>query len=170
MLGRAAIAGCLVALLISAAGAQAAEMEKEPSAELEIGAAGEWSLPGSSGFGPSLALEFTPIEHWLEIETGVSPMFGGNRREWDTELIFKKPFALSGNVEMMLGAGPEWLHKTGGGDVPDSLGAVAVLDFQFWPGSQRSYGYFVEPSYGCDFGRGHEQSLGVTVGLLIGLP
>jgi hypothetical protein len=34
-----------------------------------------------------------------------------------------------------------------------------LVDFQIWP--------FPRPSYGYDFGREHEQSLGVTVGLLI---
>jgi hypothetical protein len=52
--------------------------DKEPFAVVELGAAAEWSLNGGGGsnFGPTAAVEFTPIPHWLEIETGVSPMFG----------------------------------------------------------------------------------------------
>jgi hypothetical protein len=50
--------------------------EKEPSAVIELGAAAEWGLPsGGSGFGPTAAVEFTPIKNWLEIEAGVTPLF-----------------------------------------------------------------------------------------------
>jgi hypothetical protein len=71
------------------------------------------------------------------------------------------------NVEMMVGLGPEWLRKTGGGETIDSVGAVVLLDFQIWPSPERKFGWFIEPSYGYDFGCGHEQSLGITLGLLI---
>jgi hypothetical protein len=53
------------------------------------------------------AVEFTPIKDWLEIEAGVAPMFSHGRAEWDTDLIFKKPFTLSDKVEFMIGAGPQ---------------------------------------------------------------
>jgi hypothetical protein len=54
--------------------------EKESFAELEIGAASEWSLPGGgSSLGPSAALEFTAIKDRLEIELGVSPRFGNGQ-------------------------------------------------------------------------------------------
>ena len=42
-----------------------------------------------------------------------------------------------------------------------------MLDFQIWPFPERRFGWFIEPSYGYDFGLEHEQSFGVTVGLLI---
>src|SRR5438309_7247933 len=43
--------------------------------DIEIGGAGEWSTPdGASSFGPAVAVEFTPIKDWLEIEAGVSPL------------------------------------------------------------------------------------------------
>ena len=80
--------------------------EKEPTAIIELGAAGEWGIPGASSFGPSAAVEFTPIKDWLEIEAGVAPMFSHGRTEWDTDLIFKKPFTLSDKVEFMIGVGP----------------------------------------------------------------
>jgi hypothetical protein len=44
--------------------------EKEPTAIIELGAAGEWGLPGASSFGPSAAVEFTPIKDWLELRPG----------------------------------------------------------------------------------------------------
>jgi hypothetical protein len=147
---------------------QATEKEKEALAELELGASAEWTVPGGAfGLGPSVAIEVTPIKNWLEIEVEVSPVFGGGQTEWQTELVFKKPYDLSDNVEVMPGIGPAWLYRTGHGETNSSIGAVALVDFQIWPSAERKLGWFVEPSYSYDFGREHEQSLGVTVGLLI---
>jgi len=66
---------CLVFALLVAWDVRAEE--KEPSAIIEIGGAGEWGLPGASKFGPSAAVEFTPIKDWFEIEAGISTLFGG---------------------------------------------------------------------------------------------
>jgi len=131
-------------------------------AVLEIGAVGEWGpRDGKSSFGPSVAIEVTPIEHWLEIEAGISPLRSKEGTEWEADLVFKKPFQLSNNVEFMIGAGPQWSST-------NSLGAVAVVDLMFWVTPQ--YGWFVEPSYSYAFSRGHDQNLAVNVGLLIALP
>ena len=130
-------------------------------AVLEIGAAGEWGFDGKTSFGPNLAVEVTPIEHWLEIEAGLTPLWSKDGTEWETDLVFKKPFQLSKNVEFMVGAGPQWSSTSG-------FGAVAVLDFMIWTTSQ--FGWFVEPSYSYAFSRGHDQNLAVNVGLLIALP
>jgi hypothetical protein len=166
-----AIAGS-AALLLCAAPAQAQDKDKEPSAELEIGAAGEWASPGGvSSFGPSAAVEFAPIKDRLEIELGVSPMFSRGQTQYDTGLVFKTPLPLGlpENVEILFGGGPSWLH-TVGGEVTNSLGATAQLDFEFWQLPERKIGWFVEPSYGYSFGREHEQSLGMTVGVLFAIP
>jgi hypothetical protein len=56
--------------------ARAEEKEKEPDAIVEIGGSSNWSLSGAFSFGPTAAIEFTPIENWLEIEVGTGPMFG----------------------------------------------------------------------------------------------
>jgi len=154
----------IAAPLLFAANAQAEE--KEPSAIVEIGGAGEWGLPGSSSFGPSAAIEFTPIKNWLEIEGGVSTLFGGGQTEWSADPLFKKPFTLSDQVEFMVGVGPEWTFSQDGTKI---AGEVAA-DFMFWPTPDRKYGWFVEPSYSYSFSQGHEQSLGVSVGLLIPIP
>jgi hypothetical protein len=163
-----AIAGLIAAMISLTASAQAAEKGKEAAAELELGVAAEWGLPGGGfSFGPAVGIEFTPVKDWLEVEVGTASVFGGGRTEWGTELVFKKPYSLSDKVEMMVGLGPEWLYKTGHGETTNSIGGVAVVDFQIWPFPERNLGWFIEPSYGYDFGREHEQSLGVTVGLLI---
>ncbi|MGD0332592.1 MAG: hypothetical protein ABSA90_04980 [Xanthobacteraceae bacterium] len=160
--------GLIAALLLTAGEARAEE--KEPSALIEMGGATEWDLRGGQSFGPAVAIEVTPLKDWLEIEGGVSPLFGGGHTDWNTDLVFKKPFTLSKTVEVEFGVGPEWLHTTGGGKTADSLGGEAVVEFQFWPWPNRNYGWYLEPSYGYDFGSGHAQSFGLTVGLLIAIP
>jgi hypothetical protein len=142
--------------------------EPEPKAIIEIGAAGEWALThGSPAYGPNLAVEFTPIKEKLEIEAGVTPFFSRGQTEWDTDLLFKKPYTLSKTVEFMCGAGPEWAHTIHSGKSTDSIAAEGALDFMFWPWPKRRFGWYVEPSYGYSFAGGHQQSASVTVGLLI---
>ena len=132
------------------------------AAVLELGAAGEWGVAdGKPSFGPSVAIEVTPIEHWLEIEAGISSLRSKDGKEWEGDLVFKKPFQLSKDIEFMIGAGPQWSSA-------NSLGAVAAADFMFWLTPQ--YGWFLESSYSYAFSRGHDQNLGVTVGVLISLP
>lgn len=140
--------------------------DKEPTAIVELGGAEEWNSPASSSFGPSAAVEFTPIKEWLEIEAGIAPMFHAGRAEWETDLLFKKPFTLTDKLEFMIGAGPQVTFAPGGSKI---AGEVA-LDFMFWPTPDRKFGWFVEPAYSYSFSRGHEQSLGTTVGLLIAIP
>jgi hypothetical protein len=154
--------GCIAALLLFPGMALAED--KEPSAVVELGGAGEWGLPnGGSRFGPTAAVEFTPIKNWLEIEAGVTPLFGGGHTDWGTDLLFKKPFTLSNSVEFEPGIGPEW---SSGGKI---AGAI-VFDFMFWPSPDRKFGWFLEPGYSYTFSKDHEQSLGISVGLLIAIP
>jgi hypothetical protein len=78
---------------------------------LEVGASTNWNFSGGAAtFAPNLAAECTPIEHWLELEAGVSPFFTRNSTEWDTDFLFKKPWTLSSKAEFMLGVGPHWAH------------------------------------------------------------
>jgi hypothetical protein len=161
----------LLAALLSCAGHALARAEdKEPVAVAEVGAAGEAGLKGGSAFGPSVAVEVTPIEHWLELEGGVSTLLRKRQTEWDTDLLFKKPYTLSDSVEFMAGVGPQWVRVSEGGKTSDTASAEAVLDFMFWPRSKHDFGWYLEPSYTYDFGPGHEQSLGVSAGLLIAIP
>jgi hypothetical protein len=51
----------------------------------------------------------------------------------------------------------------------DSIAYEARADFMFWPTRNRKFGWFLEPSYSHDFGKGL-QSLGVSVGPLIAVP
>ena len=92
-----------------------------------------------------------------------SPLFSGGHADWGTDPLFKKPFDLSDTVEFEPGIGPAW---SSGGKI---TGAV-VFDFMFWPSPERKFGYFVEPSYSYTFSEDHEQSLGLSVGLLVAIP
>jgi hypothetical protein len=158
--------GQALALLLIA-GAAFAE-DKEPVAIVELGAAGEWGLnSGGSSFGPTAAVEFTPVKNWLEIETGVQTLFGRRQTEWDTDFVFKKPFDLSPTVEFGPGIGPVWIRTVSAGRTTNAIGAEAVADFMFWPTPDRKFGWFLEPSYTYSFGPGREQSFGVSAGLLI---
>lgn len=158
--------GFVTALLLFVGTARAED--KDPFAVAELGAAGEWGLQGGgSGFGPTAAVEFTPINNWLVIETGVTPLFSRGQTEWDTDFVFKKPFDISPAVEFEPGVGPVWIHTSGGGATTDSIGVEAVADFMVWPSPDRKYGWFLEPSYSYAFGRDHEQSFGLSAGLLI---
>lgn len=158
-------------LLLNASIALGEDETGEPSAIVEIGAAGEWGIQNNrSSYGPDFAVETTPIEHWLEIEAGVTPLFSAGASEWDADLLFKKPYTLSDSVEFMFGVGPEWEHSITRAKTSDSVNGEAALDFMFWPLPERHFGWYLEPTYGYGFAKDHDQSLGVSVGLLVSLP
>jgi hypothetical protein len=137
--------------------------EKEPVFELELGTAFNWTAPNASSIGPTVAVEFTPIKDWLEIEIGTGPLFATGSTDWSTDILFKKPFELSETAEFMVGVGPAFDSRIGG---PTLTGIEFALDFQFWPWPDKRFGWFLEPSYTYSFINGHAQSLGVNFGLL----
>ncbi len=161
----------LAFLFLTAANVFAQSDDKEAAAVVELGGATSWSITeGGSSFGPTVAVEVTPIENWLELELGVTPLFTRHSTEWDTDLLFKKPWTLSKKVEFMAGVGPEWIHTRKYGITTNSVSGEAVLDFMFWPFKKHRFGWYLEPGYEYNFGQGHEQSLGISGGLLIAIP
>jgi hypothetical protein len=145
--------------------------EKDPKAIFEVGAATSWNFSGGAAtFAPNLAAEITPIEKWLELEAGVSPFYTHNAQEWDTDLLFKKPWALSRKTEFMLGVGPEWAHLKQKGRVRNTIAGEIAADFMFWPTGKHRFGWYLEPAYSISFAGGHQKSIGMSAGLLIGLP
>jgi hypothetical protein len=161
-------AASLVVGLLGLVGQASAE-DKEPTAIVEIGGAAEWDLPnGASSFGPTAAVEFTPIKDWLEIEAGVSALRGHGQAEWGTDLIFKKPFTLSDKVEFMIGVGPEWTYTTGGEGA--KVSAEIAAEFMIWPTKDRKFGWFIEPTYSYALTSDHQKSLGLGAGLTIPIP
>jgi len=144
--------------------------DKGPVAIVELGGAANRNVKdGGSSFGPTVAVELTPIEKWLELEAGATPLFAHHSTEWNTDLLFKKPWTLSKKAEFMLGAGPEWVHATNHGMTTNSVAGEVAIDFMFWPSAKRRFGWYVEPGYDYNLGRGHEQSFGITGGLLIAI-
>ena len=91
-------------------------------------------------------------------------LFRRAHAEWETEIVFRKPFTLSDTAEFMVGLGPIWTYAKGEGA---KIGTTFVLDFMFWPWAGRKFGWFVEPSYSIS--KGNEKSLAVSVGLLIAI-
>jgi len=95
----------------------------------------------------------------LEIEVGTAPLFSNGHTELDTDIL-----------SACLTKWSSWsaLDRNGVNGT-GKLGAEFALDFMFWPTPHRKYGWFVEPSYSYSFGSEHEQSLGVSFGLLIAI-
>ena len=162
----------LIACLAFSVGSTFAQsIEKDPAAIVELGGATSWNVKGGAAtFAPDFAVEVTPIENWLELELGTTPFFTRNTTEWDTDLLFKKPWTLSKKSEFMFGVGPEWVHTKQSGTVTDSLAVEAAGDFMFWPARKHKFGWYLEPAYDYGFGHGHEQSIGISGGLLIAIP
>jgi hypothetical protein len=131
-------------------------------AVLELGVAAERGVGASSTtVGGTVAVEFTPIENWLEIETGVTAI----QRELSLDFLLKKPWRLSASSEFMAGIGPEVSHHSSGGT---SLATEIVADWMFWP--RKNVGWYLEPSYSVTAMSGGERSVGISAGLLIGFP
>ncbi len=169
---RATLSLLTVPFLLCSGGAFAqSDEQKEPAAVVEIGAAPGWSVSGAGwSLSPTVAVEVTPIENWLELEAGVTPIFSRHSTEWDTDLLFKKPWTLSKKVEFMFDVGPEWIHTRKYGITTNSVAGEVALDFMFWPTAKHRFGWYLEPGYDYSFGRCHEQSIGMSGGLLIAIP
>jgi hypothetical protein len=166
-----ALRALLAAVVLCSPCALAQSADDEPAAIVELGGAASWDLNGgASSFGPDFAVEVTPIENWLELEAGTTPLFTRHSTEWDTDLLFKKPWTLSEKVEFMAGVGPEWIHTTAYGVTTNALGGEAVLDFMFWPSAKHKFGWYLEPGFDYSFAHGHERSFGISGGLLIAIP
>jgi hypothetical protein len=148
----------------------AQSIEKDPAAIVELGGATSWNVKGGAAtFAPDFAVEVTPIENWLELEVGTTPFFTANTTEWDTDLLFKKPWTISPTAEFMFGVGPEWVQIRQNGTTTNSVAVEVAGDFMFWPAKKHRFGWYLEPAYDYGFGRGHEQSIGMSGGLLIAI-
>jgi hypothetical protein len=133
----------------------AQSVEKEPAAVIELGAAADRSLTEArSNFGPTAAVEVTPIENWLELEAGVTPLFRQHSTEWTIDLLFKKPWTLSDKKEFMLGIGPEWIHTNAFGVKTNSVGLEVAPDLMFWSSRKHRFGWYLERVTNTSSGRG----------------
>ncbi len=144
---------------------------KEGIAVVEIGGALSADIKSNkSSLGYSIAVEATPIENWLEVESGISSTFAAYYRETDIDFLIKKPWAFSPKLEFMLGIGPEWAHTTDHGITTNSWSGEIALDFMYWPFKRHNLGFYAEPAYVYGFKAAHEQSVEISAGLLIDIP
>lgn len=91
--------GVLIVTLLFCSAASFSQSEKE-AAVLEVGPAVSRSLTdGQSAFGPTVGVEVTPIENKLELEAGVTSLFGRHSTEWSLDFLFKKPWTISHRME-----------------------------------------------------------------------
>jgi len=89
----------------------------------------------------------------------VSPFYTRKSTEWDTDLLFKKPWTISRKAEFMLGVGPEWVHLRQNGKVTNSISGEVAGDFMFWPTGKEPFRLVsAKPAYDYNFASGHEQS------------
>jgi len=157
-----------IAIVLGVSNVSTVAQAEEHDSELEIGAVFERRLGTSlTHVGPSFAIEFTPLEHWLELEVGVSRLQVEEATEWQAGVTFKKPFELSSSSELLIGLGPTWTHSNAPGEPTGAWGGEFSLDFQFY--THGRWGWFIEPSYSVGFERGSEKAVAITAGLLIGL-
>lgn len=167
-----ALIGIVVASLTTTVSAQDLRRQVDRPEEndhaivLELGAAGDWSHAEGFHPGGTFAFEVTPIEHWLELEVGVTAIRGAGGTQRSIDVLCKKPWRFSPTFEFMVGVGPELVQQTG----PDRgtfWGVSSVVDFMFWP--RKRVGWYVEPAYEATFQRGQtHHGLGMAAGLLIG--
>jgi hypothetical protein len=152
------------ALIASGHGAIAAEKDNDPLWVAMIGGAGEWPTHDTFKSGPSFSIEFNVIKDWLEVEVGTAKLFRGSASEFETEVVFRKPFTLSQTAEVMIGLGPIWSKAK---DESWKVGTTFVADFMFWSSPEKKFGWFVEPSYSI-VNPGNERSFALSAGLLVG--
>ncbi|HWW93045.1 MAG TPA: hypothetical protein VN375_06750 [Vicinamibacteria bacterium] len=133
---------------------------------LELGPAGDWSPRERLHLGGTFALEVTAIEHWLELECGLTVLHADGGAELTFDVLFKRPWRVSSQIEFMVGVGPQIVRR--GGQRGGTFGGLAaVADLMVWP--RKNVGWYVEPGYEVTFRRGDRQSaLGIAAGLLIG--
>jgi hypothetical protein len=129
-----------------------------------------WNIKGfAPSGGPSVAIEFTPIKDWLEIEGGAAESYSKGTSELSFDLLFKKPYTISQTLEFMAGVGPEFSSVKSNGRSANVWGGEFALDFMYWPFRKRKFGFYAEPSYDYSFSGGNEQSVGISGGLLISI-
>ena len=150
--------------------AQSVQQEPEPAAIVELGGAAAQGLKGGgSSFGGDLAVEFTPIKKWLEIEAGTTPLFQPSLDRMGYGPSVQEALDSLGKSGVYVRRWSRVVHTRAYGVTTNSLGGEVALDFMFWPSSKHRFGWFIEPGYDYSFARGHEHSIGISGGLLIAI-
>ena len=142
-------------VFICAGRSLAQSVEQGPPAVIELGGAVARSFTeAQSSFGATIAVEVTPIENWLELEAGVTPLFRRHSTEWSVDFLLKKPWTLSDRKEFMVGVGPEWIHTNATGVRMNSVGVEIAPDFMFWSSRKHRFGGIWSRATSTNLGRG----------------
>ncbi len=137
--------------------------EEGPHYVFGIGGTFGWDLgekrvnPGGIAF-----FEFEAIEHWLSIAAEVAFAKVADGEELTSAILFKKPFKLGRNVEMLVGIGPEAVQTIGTVPSATYFGVEGVIDFVFWP--SKHFGAWVAPTYELVFKDKASGTYGLTLG------
>jgi SOS response regulatory protein OraA/RecX len=168
----------LVVLCVSALATASAQQspslptigEAEHRAVLEVGFAAERGIGESStAVGGTIAMETTPIENWLELEAGLTLLHSSGHSEFSGDFLVKKPWQLTQKAEFMIGVGPEVTHHSVDQEKSSTtVAAEFVGDFMYWPSP--NVGWYLEPSYSMSCVSGGNRSVGISAGLIIGIP
>ena len=160
--------GLTSVLLLALAGrttAQDVRPDVDHAVVFEIGAETDWSRSEGAHTGGTFAFEVTPIEHWLELEFGVSVIPHPGGVEVPVDVLFKKPWRISRTVEFMAGVGPELIHSTA--ERRTFWGLSAIGDLMMWP--SRNVGWYLEPGIERSFVPGaHSTGFVMAAGVIIG--
>jgi len=117
-------------------------------------------------YGSSVGLEFTAIEHQLEIEVGAQYLSSSSPRVLGGVILFKKPFELSHGVELEIGLGPSISRKISPSGGWQS-GITFSPELMIWP--TKKIGWYISPEYNRSLGKDAEKSVGLSIGLLFPL-
>jgi hypothetical protein len=138
---------------------------EEPNFVLKIAPAAEWPLHGErANYGGNIAVEREVIENWLELEAGLTGLGTSGRGELSADLLFKKPFRLSPELEFFIGVGPEIVHTFSGSDKGTSASVEFATELMFLPRS--GVGWYLEPAFSVGPATGMK-AFGLTGGLAI---
>ena len=138
---------------------------EEPNFVLEIAPAAEWSLHEErSNYGGTVALEKEVIENWLELEAGLTGLGTSGRGELSGDLLFKKRFRLSPELEFFVGVGPEVAHTFNGSGRGTLAHIEQVTELMFLP--RTGVGWYLEPTFSVAPATG-EKSFGLSAGVAI---
>jgi hypothetical protein len=131
-----------------------------------VGAGGtvEGEVRGGSLEGFNAMVEVEAIESWLELELEASIVSAEGGIELPIALLFKKPFRITRQVEVMLGFGPEMLLAPASARVYG--GMECAVDFMFWP--TKRVGFWIEPSYDVVLRLPASSGVGGTAGVMVG--
>jgi hypothetical protein len=91
------------------------------------------------------------------------------RRRTLTELLATGPQRCPFGYAILLSADKLFPYLRQHGTTSNSISGEVAGDFMFWPNGKHRFGWYLEPAYDYNFMAGHQQSIGMSAGLLIGI-